>query len=579
RQRARELVLGREHDIGRAHESIGPRREDSDARVGVTVDAKDDLGALRTADPSALRRERPLGPVDERQVLGEPIGVGGNLQHPLSERRAINGMAAALALAVDDFLVGEHGAERGAPVDRHRRLVREPAPEQLQEDPLRPPYIARIGGVDLPRPVVAEAEHLELALECRDVVRRRPRGMLPGLDRVLLGGQAERIPAHRVQHVVAAHAPGARHDIGRGVPLGMTDVQTHAGWVGEHIEDVALGPAAPTRVAERPVLVPVALPAGLDLEVVVGHVLLYPVAAVPPTVVTAASHLTRTLQQPTIPAKMCPRDMPTITRTAAEVAAMLQDGQEIAFLDVREVVPFGAGHPLLAINLPIGHIEGEIARLVPRLDTRVIVTNGGEGLSAVAARRLADLGYDSVAGLAGGAPAWAAAGLSLVPEIEVAPKGFGDFVARHARPKFITPRELERALASGEDWVLIDSRPRREYQAGNIPGSIDAPAGQMLRCFDDLVPRPTTKVVVNCMSRTRGILGAASLVAAGVPNEVYALRNGTRGWLLEGLTLERGAARFAAGPTPLARERARERARALAHRAGLQSIDRATLAR
>src|SRR5215831_8079939 len=230
--------------------------------------------------------------------------------------------------------------------------------------------------------------------------------------------------------------------------------------------------------------------------------------------------------------------MPPITRTAPEVAAMLEDGREIAFLDVREVVPFGAGHPLLATNLPTGHIEGEIARLVPRLDTRVVVTDGGEGLSAVAARRLADLGYDNVAVLAGGAPAWAAAGLALFPETEVPSKGFGDFVAHHARPTFIKPRELERAIARGEDWVLIDSRPRQEYQAGNIPGSIDAPAGQMLRCFDDLVRNSTTKVVVNCMSRTRGILGGTSLVAAGVPNEVYVLWNGTRGWLLEGLVLE-----------------------------------------
>jgi hypothetical protein len=118
-------------------------------------------------------------------------------------------MAAALALAIDDFLVGEHGAERGTPVDGHGRLVGEPAPEQLQEDPLRPAHVARIRGVDLPRPVVAEAERPELALERLDVVRRRRRGMLPGLDRVLLGGQAERVPAHRVQHVVAAHAPGA----------------------------------------------------------------------------------------------------------------------------------------------------------------------------------------------------------------------------------------------------------------------------------------------------------------------------------------------------------------------------------
>jgi len=37
--------------------------------------------------------------------------------------------------------------------------------------------------------------------------------------------------------------------------------------------------------------------------------------------------------------------MPEITRTAAEVAAMLEDGREIAFLDVREIVPFGTGHP------------------------------------------------------------------------------------------------------------------------------------------------------------------------------------------------------------------------------------------
>src|SRR5215468_3956436 len=119
--------------------------------------------------------------------------------------------------------------------------------------------------------------------------------------------------------------------------------------------------------------------------------------------------------------------MPPITRTAAEVAAMLEDGREIAFLDVREVVPFGAGHPLLATNLPIGRIEGEIAGLVPRLDTRVVVTDGGEGLSTVAARRLAEFGYRNVALLAGGAPVWAAAGLGLFPEIGVPPKGFGDF--------------------------------------------------------------------------------------------------------------------------------------------------------
>src|SRR5206468_11503884 len=102
-----------------------------------------------------------------------------------------------------------------------------------------------------------------------------------------------------------------------------------------------------------------------------------------------ASPLTTTSQRPTIPAKMDSRNTPNVTRTAAEVAAVLEDGREIAFLDVREIVPFGTGHPLLATDLSTGHIENEIPRLVPRLDTHIIVTDGGEGLSTVAANRLA----------------------------------------------------------------------------------------------------------------------------------------------------------------------------------------------
>jgi hypothetical protein len=38
---------------------------------------------------------------------------------------------------------------------------------------------------------------------------------------------------------------------------------------------------------------------------------------------------------------------------------------------------------------------------------------------------------------------------------------------------------------------------------------------------------PATKVLVNCMSFTRGTLGDLSLLAAGVPNDVYVLRLAT----------------------------------------------------
>ncbi len=262
-----------------------------------------------------------------------------------------------------------------------------------------------------------------------------------------------------------------------------------------------------------------------------------------------------------------------------DVVDMLADQHELAFLDVREIVPFGSGHPLLAANLPLSRLELSICNLVPRRTTRIVLTDGGGGHAALAAGRLTRLGYSDVVVLDGGAPAWAAAGQALFPEIEVPTKGFGAFAKRYGRPNFIEPDELDRALRSNEDWIVLDSRPRAEYRNGNIPGSIDAPGADVLRWFDDLVPDPSTKVVVNCMSATRGILGGLSLVAAGVPNEVRVLHHGTRGWLLDGFDLERNASRFPEPPSAAAIDRARERAARIAERAGIARIDAETLAR
>ena len=79
--------------------------------------------------------------------------------------------------AAHDLLVGQDGAERGAPVDRHVSAVREAAVQELKKDPLRPLVVARVGGGNLARPVVGEAEGLELGAEAVDVGRGRDRGV------------------------------------------------------------------------------------------------------------------------------------------------------------------------------------------------------------------------------------------------------------------------------------------------------------------------------------------------------------------------------------------------------------------
>jgi rhodanese-related sulfurtransferase len=84
-------------------------------------------------------------------------------------------------------------------------------------------------------------------------------------------------------------------------------------------------------------------------------------------------------------------------------------------------------------------------------------------------------------------------------------------------------------------------------------------------------------VVVNCAGRTRSIIGAQSLINAGIPNEVIALRNGTMGWHLAGLTLERGQTRKAPPVSAQGLAKARDAAERVSRRFGVRTIDPATL--
>jgi len=96
--------------------------------------------------------------------------------------------------------------------------------------------------------------------------------------------------------------------------------------------------------------------------------------------------------------------------------------------------------------------------------------------------------------------------------------------------------------------------------------------------FADLVPEPDALVVVSCAGRTRGIIGAQSLLTAGVPNPVMSLDGGTQAWRLAGLDLEAGMTTALRPASPAAVAAARQRAAAVAARFGVRSIDRATLA-
>ncbi|MEO7056361.1 MAG: rhodanese-like domain-containing protein [Caldimonas sp.] len=223
----------------------------------------------------------------------------------------------------------------------------------------------------------------------------------------------------------------------------------------------------------------------------------------------------------------------------------LHDGSEIALLDVREYGEFGESHPFYAVSLPYSRLELDVRRLVPRSTSRVVLyDDGGESDVAVrAASRLGDLGYEALHILRGGLSAWRAAGLATFAGVNLPSKTFGELAELAYHTPHISARELADRVARGDNLVILDGRPPAEFAKMSIPGGICCPNGELALRAESLAPDPATTIVINCAGRTRSIIGAQTLINMGIANPVLALENGTQGWFLEGLALERGASR------------------------------------
>src|SRR5215218_5334125 len=257
---------------------------------------------------------------------------------------------------------------------------------------------------------------------------------------------------------------------------------------------------------------------------------------------------------------------------AATLKGWIGDGRELAILDAREEGEFGRSHLFWAVPCPLSQAELRARALLPRLSTRICcVDRGGEdGFAERLASYLEGIGCTEVSVLAGGTPAWEAAGFVLFSGINVPSKAFGEWVEHEYGTPSVDPAELDAMMRSGAEMVVLDSRPMDEFHRMSIPGAVDVPGGELVYRIGALVPRPETTVVVNCAGRTRSIMGAESLRSAGVPNRVVALRNGTMGWELAGFRCARGeAASFPPG-VPDGAALARERAAAFAEARGVR---------
>jgi rhodanese-related sulfurtransferase len=236
---------------------------------------------------------------------------------------------------------------------------------------------------------------------------------------------------------------------------------------------------------------------------------------------------------------------------------MLNDGSELALIDVREELIFSQNHLLLARSVPLSRFELRFAQLVPRRATRIVLCDDDDGLTGRAAAILARNGYVDVHILDGGIKAWAGAGFELFSGVNVPSKAFGEYIEHANGTPSIAAGELETLIRAGADLVVLDSRPFDEFFRVSIPTATNVPGAELVLRTRELAPSPDTLVVVNCAGRTRSIIGAQSLINAGLPNKVVALRNGTMGWSLAGFSCDSGARRASRRQRSIGRARRR----------------------
>ena len=217
-------VLGGQDHIGGAEQGVGPGgvHQDLVAQGGLEFH----LRAMAAADPVGLLGLDPVDEVHILQIINEPVSVLGDTQHPLALFLADNRRTAALADALDHFLIGQNALAACTPVHGHLGLVGQTVFVKLQENPLGPLKITGVRSIDFPVPVKAVAQSLQLAAEILDVVLGDDTGMDMILNGKVLRRQAEGIIAHGEQHVHASHPLFPGDDIHGRIGPGVAHMQS-----------------------------------------------------------------------------------------------------------------------------------------------------------------------------------------------------------------------------------------------------------------------------------------------------------------------------------------------------------------
>jgi len=98
--------------------------------------------------------------------------------------------------------------------------------------------------------------------------------------------------------------------------------------------------------------------------------------------------------------------------------------------------------------------------------------------------------------------------------------------------------DVNRRLATGERFLLVEVREDHEWARGHLPGAVHLGRGIIERDVETRVPDTSTKMVLYCGGGFRSALVADNLQKMGYRN-VESMDGGWRGWTEAGLPTEK----------------------------------------
>jgi rhodanese-related sulfurtransferase len=231
----------------------------------------------------------------------------------------------------------------------------------------------------------------------------------------------------------------------------------------------------------------------------------------------------------------------TSTLPPAGLKLAVENGDEFALLDTRTPKDFQAGHLLLSVNTPVSQLPDMVGRLVPRLNTQIVLYDGGTREAGLTAVTLEEMGYGNLHILQGGTSDLAAQGFQMFEGTYTINNAFSIAAETFYGTPRMTAETLQARLADGENLYIIDSRPFEEFHSATIPGANNIPVVELIRHINALEQTSASDIVVICGGRARAVFGAQSLINGGIRKPVHALYYGTMGWDMAGLALMHGS--------------------------------------